>query len=127
LPNYSNNNHHYGSGSNITLNGCENITFNYPIGSSNAGRGTKESEEDNVYDDETDAIQAKHKAGRKKGGTSNPHCVVEPRPAKLIDDIVQLPSEMCDSTNNKNPKSMVEINKWYDYLRPFMDQEQRQS
>jgi hypothetical protein len=22
---------------------------------------------------------------------------------------------------------MVEINKWYDYLRPFMDQEQRQS
>ena len=126
-PSVNTNNHHHHNGLNQSViigSNYGSINFNRSS-TSNADGGLKESEkEDGSTDDDTDAIQAKHKAGGKKRGTSEPARVAEIPQAKIIDGVVQLPSEMWMS---KNPTSMDETNKWHDHYSRCMDQEQRQS
>jgi hypothetical protein len=63
-----NNNHHHYNGTNHSFNISNfwNINFNHPISTSNADGEPKESEKDDGSADNTDAIQAKHKAGGKR-------------------------------------------------------------
>jgi hypothetical protein len=66
------NHHHNGTNHSINISNFGYINFNYPIGTSNADGGPKDSEKGDGSENNINAIQAKHKASGKREVQSIP-------------------------------------------------------